>query len=103
MCYDKITVARVALGISSAEEKAQMRAHAATCIECQAKITKLAIAAQAVAGPFCMSKEDLLRSAETTSLSDEEDDHLRGCSRCAKIGFTIYHLPSDESGPIASL
>jgi hypothetical protein len=103
MCFSKIITARVALGIASQDEVSRVRAHALTCVGCREKIQKLTEAATAVAGPFCMSKEDLLRSAEAPVVSDEEDEHLRSCRRCSEIGFTIFHLPSTEDNGLISL
>lgn len=90
--------ARVALGISSDEEIHLVLAHAIHCDGCRGRIAEIARAASAVAGPFCLSREEILRSTDMP-VAEEDDEHLRSCNRCSSIGFKIVHLPASEHSP----
>lgn len=97
MLYDRVIIAKVALGVASEDEvfwvnKCQSQSEA--CAEAVRDLRRLA---EVPATPLCMDPLALIEAGDTNKLSAHDQEHLMECYRCARIGQYISTMPFPRS------
>lgn len=93
MRYNRVMIARVALGVASEDEIFWVTKCRKQLAKCSQSLTDLADLASVPATSFCLDSETLIRAGDTHKVSDMEHDHFMACSRCARIGQFIANMP----------
>lgn len=97
MRYNRVIVAKVALGAATEDEIYWVTRYRSEYPECQEALVRLSQLAQAKVSASCLASEDLIRAADTNKISEREKEHLVGCSRCASIGHYIANMKHPKS------
>lgn len=98
MRYNRVIIAKVALGVASEDEVFWVTKCRNQFDECDQSFTDLAKLASVPATALCLDPETLIRAGDTHKTSELEQSHLMGCNRCALIGQFIANMPFPEEG-----
>jgi hypothetical protein len=93
MCYNRVMIAKVALGVASEDEIFWVTKCRKQLAECNQDVEDLEKLASVPATSFCLDSETLIRAGDTHKVSDLEHDHFMACNRCARIGQFIANMP----------
>ncbi len=79
-------VARFALGVPLEDDLWHVMRHKDGCEECLKDIEDLRALATEAPGMFCIDAASLVEIGHSNQRTREENEHLVGCMRCARIG-----------------
>jgi hypothetical protein len=96
MCVDRKRLARVALGIGTEDDLYLVDRYRRKHQICTSVLTSLIDAAQKAASLTCLDEHELIECADTGKMSQDQQDHIYDCPRCARIGQIIANLPMDR-------
>jgi hypothetical protein len=95
MKYAKVMVAKVALSVASKDEMSWVNKLVADGLISVDEIQSIAVLSKINKTMLCLNERDLIEVASKNKISDEYQDHLISCERCAKIGQQISAMIND--------
>ena len=100
MRYNRVMIAKVALGVASEDEVFWVTKCRSELAECSQSLEDLAKLASVPATPLCLDPESLIRTGDTNKVTRTEQDHFVECLRCARIGQFIANMPFPKEEPV---
>ena len=97
MRYNRVIIAKVALGVATEDEVFWINKCQKSNPECAEAVQALRELAKVPSTILCLDDLTLIRAGDTNKVSREENEHLMGCHRCARIGQYISNMPNPES------
>lgn len=98
MRYNRVIIAKVALGVASEDEIFWVNSWCQESDVCRQALADLKALASAAPSMTCVDPLELIEAGDTNKMTSETQDHIVNCNRCARIGWYVSAMPFPNAG-----